>query len=421
MRSLFLSRLFAGAVAMTLVAACGAQTPETETGAGEKPKLETEVELPTTPGPELDVACVADPAWITSPSLPTDVPNGGETFCDFYQFAWQSYFYLMAPSATDASLRNFQVAADYPVMQIDADSCKSGDGVDPGLFVRVNKDTRNDQPFILPERDGQAGGGAVIYDASGNLVFYSVRFSRNLCTAAASPTPFAGNLPVGTLEMKLSWKQIDPSQTSDFISIEADIDGVPGTETLGMMGFHLAYGTEGHPEFVWASFEHDSNAPVCMDPTTAKNETWSMTSDTCADCIASPTEACFNACQFNQSTVNDSSSVPLTGTPTPVCRVYPEGSAPGDNKATENISIVQSLNSQLTGPDGLIFKNASTADMQVLAKYVNIGALWVSDVSQSSSLSNQRGSLQLENSTMETTFQGTLAFANGAISAKSDR
>ncbi|MEO0816151.1 MAG: hypothetical protein AAFX86_02475 [Pseudomonadota bacterium] len=39
--------------------------------------------------------CPADAAWISDPTLPAEV--GGDSFCDFYQFSWKAFYYLMSP------------------------------------------------------------------------------------------------------------------------------------------------------------------------------------------------------------------------------------------------------------------------------------------------------------------------------------
>src|SRR6187551_3085758 len=63
------------------------------------------------------VPCVADPAWFTAPSMPTEVKQSGgpgdSTFCDFYQFSWQTLAYLMAQSKVDPKIRNFEDTKQY--------------------------------------------------------------------------------------------------------------------------------------------------------------------------------------------------------------------------------------------------------------------------------------------------------------------
>ncbi len=62
--------------------------------------------------------------------------------------------------------------------------------------------------FILPQRIDQAGKQqATIYDQNGNVVYYDVRFSRNLC--AVEQISKLQNFPGGTTELKTAWKVLE--------------------------------------------------------------------------------------------------------------------------------------------------------------------------------------------------------------------
>ncbi len=351
--------------------------------------------------------CLADKSWITNPNPPAEIPGGGANFCEFYQFSWQWLLALMSPSAVDPTLRNFQVAADYPVLQVEGDSCSSTETA-PVFFVRMVKDEDENGDFVLPERIGQAGGGATIYDQNGNVVFYSIRFDRGLCNASTE-----GDLPVGTLELKLAWRVISEAEKANYVWINADVitDDNDVEETLGLIGIHLVKSTAGDPEMVWTSFEHKNNAPNCINPLVAPAGGWSFSSQSCSSCLETPNQGCFNSCQFNVA----AKATALTGTPSEICRVFPEGTAQGDYKAAENIADVKQLNAQLVGSNGLLTQLPATHPLAVLKNYFTIGSLWVNDPNQTSSTSNQRGSMQLANPVMETTFQGALSFSSGKI------
>lgn len=101
------------------------------------------------------------------------------------------------------------------------------------------------EQFVIPERIGQAGDEATLYDQNGNVVFYDIRFDRGLCDASAS-----GDLPAGTTEMKSSWRQLEAGE-SGYFTMDAVIEGVsPDPVTLGLVGFHLFRTTPQHPEGV---------------------------------------------------------------------------------------------------------------------------------------------------------------------------
>lgn len=356
--------------------------------------------------------CEAASAWISNPSLPAEVPNdGGQSFCDFEQFSWQSFIALMnQPGDGD---RTFQDEQKYPLLWgHDKDSCASNTA-QSRVFVRTGKnDNGPGDDFVLPEDIDQAAKNnpATIYDQNGNVVFYEVRFSRNQCSI--DPTnPNPQMFPDGTTELKVSYRVITEADKPYYIWIKADINGdgkIEEKEMLGMVGFHLVISTKKHPEFIWASFEHKQNAPECQTAAAANAPKWSFTSAQCAAQL--PNSVDTKTCNFNLA---NTATVLSGGTPTQICKVYHDGSKAGDPNIDANVAAIDALNTQLTGPNGLIAKTAASGPLSVLQNYQLIGTLWLIDPAKPSQQpgqpttdeSNQIGSLQLANPTMETTFQ----------------
>lgn len=80
---------------------------------------------------------------------------------------------------------------------------------------------------------------------------------------------------VGAIELKAAWRIIEPAETSRYLSTDALIgvqgayvrDGQPlcTKVTLGLVGLHIIQANvekKGlRPQFIWASFEHNDNAP----------------------------------------------------------------------------------------------------------------------------------------------------------------
>lgn len=346
--------------------------------------------------------CNALVDWVNNPqNAPVEIPNNGATLCDFHQFSWQWFLALMNVSG---ETRAFQNAQNYPLfLGKGKNSCGLTD-VKTRVFIRTLKDDNENDDFVLPEDNRQAGSDAVIYDQKGNIVFYEVRFSRSECTQDPTQTQFSDPT---TTEIKVAYRVITEADKPNYVWITADIDGDGRTEPnelLGMVGFHLAKSTKLHPEFVWATFEHKLNVPECQSPADP-TKTWSFTSAQCASQL--PNSVNQQLCSFN--TAPDPSSTPaLTGTPTQICRVYHAATKTGDNQYQANIFDIDSLNTQLVGPSGFITALPDTNPLAVLKNYMLVGALWESDVTQpSTNVANQRGSIQLANTTMETTFQQT--------------
>lgn len=369
--------------------------------------------------------CKAHLDWITSPDAPAEVPGKKKAdFCDFYSFSWQWFLQLVntpaTPTPTPTSVgatattpRNFQVNANYPVLEGKGENSCDDEVSANTLFTTLNK---SDDAVAIPDRTGQAGtSGLGIYDQNGNVVFYNIRFSRHMCDVGK--IQLKPNFPSGTTEIKTAWKQLTVNDnTDDYFVMEANIDGIAGNEKLGMIGFHLAMATTLHPEMIWASFEHVTNSPECAPNTSYPGTQWSFASQ---ECIYS-TKDCKQPWNVAATVVNPPSASPVpapTGTPSEICKVYPYGTHPSDPHYDENIAAITQLNTQI---HALLSKSSAPADMKVWKNYINIGALWLSDSKKPSAtadtdipvISNQRGSLRLANTVMETTFQ------KGFISAK---
>jgi hypothetical protein len=270
------------------------------------------------------------------------------------------------------------------------------------LFVRTVKSDDPFEDFAVPKSIGQAAGDATIYDQDRNVVYYAVNFSRNECTA-----PSSGDLPTETTEIKTSWRVLqDPSEAAGYFTMKTVIEGVSKDPVLlGLVGFHLFRTTARHPEGLWITWEHAANDPDCIRPKPAPASGWSFTSAACAQCLAAhdPVTCMTTAsCDFNTA----EAAKKVTGDPTEICRVYRDGTGPRDHKAVENETDVDELNRQLVGPNGILTKLPPDAPLAVFKNYFNVGGLWVSDPSKPADSSNQRGSIQLTNTTMETTVQG---------------
>jgi hypothetical protein len=351
--------------------------------------------------------CDPSSSWITSPSMPAEVPNGGgQTFCDFHQFSWQSFLAMM--NAAGGADRTYQDEKNFPLLLGGGQDSCAENAFQSRLFVRGGKDDDGpDDDFVLPEDIDQAAKNnpATIYDQNGNVVYYEVRFSRGECTTTGQM------FPEGTVELKISYRVITEYDKPNYVWINADINTGKSVEKtlLGMIGFHLVVSTKAHPEFIWASFQHIQNAPECQVAPAANAPKWAFTSAQCAAQLPNSVDP--KTCNFNLA---NTGTVLKGGPPTQICQVYHAGSKSGDPFFAENVAPIDSLNTQLTGPNGLIAKTAgASSPLSVLQNYQLLGTLWLIDPTKPSQQpgkpttdeSNQIGSLQLANPTMETTFQ----------------
>lgn len=367
---------------------------------------------PTPPEP---TTCEADPAWISSPTMPTEVPEA-ESFCDFYQFSWQ---WMLAQASPDQSGEPVFMQNRVYSPTGGKDQCADAPitgvlGAMGQLIPRQGKPTNFE--------DAQADGNA-LYDQNGNVLYYNAFYSQELCNSTS-----AGFAP-GTLEAKVSWMILQEGTHHTYYTVNATLPGHEGQLTLGLVGLHLAIWTPNHPEMIWATWEHKTNAPLCNG--TSGMTGWSLASDNAAACLATTTPAGTSgpppsSCDsFNFNTAHPhSSEVPVTGASINVCRQYAygnqEGTAVNGNDNAANLAAITELNTALVGEAGLLTQLPSDNPMQVWSNYEMVGAIWTKDGADSGpppvpstqtqgpgdASSPQRGSLELTNMTLETFQQG---------------
>jgi len=399
---------------VSMIVSCGGSSKESATATAE---LTADKYGPLT-------ACPASSSWVTAPNPPAEiggsqVPVGDETFCQFYQFSEQWFLDLVSPSSTPGSrvFETFNVLG--PSGQT---SCPSGgaaqaplagkEALKRSLFVRVNKPKTGDFDPTLPAELGQAGNGDALIDQNGNVVLYAVLYNSTECQATSSG--FAQN----TIEVKTSWKILQqPDPTYYTMNATVQFSSGPQNLLLGLVGFHMAINTALHPEFIWVTFEHKSNDPDCLHPQPVPANGWSFTSSAAAQCLASPGYSGCGSYQFNQGSSPPSS--PTGNTPNQVCRSYRDGTdpvppavGPNGNRNALNLFTIDTLNAQLVGPDGILSKLPSDSPMAVFANYKMEGAIWTNGGQASTTFDNQRGSLELANTTMETFVQNVAPATN---------
>ncbi len=349
-------------------------------------------------------ACAADPAWF--PHARTPPPNDagfqGKNFCDFHKWAWQTFLWL---TQDDGSGRPRFLSFTMPRALV------FGDGA-PAFLPRKNQSMTGETfDEIL-----QAGTDGVLVDLQGHAVYYSqylddtfVAFVRkNGLTDPGRVMRFDPHTPwpVGAKELKVSWKIVVPGEdTSGFFTTQARIARLvhdaqgrivadpsqPVTVTLALVGFHIGGVVNGHPEMIWATFEHAKNAPDV--PQQPSPDTIVSTQDWTFYRAGTPYRDC-NVNPAGRLTLDEASQTlsPVTQ----VCRVYAHGDDPASKDGNEQAIV--SLNASV---------HAGLGD-DLWANYFEVGAVWFKDGSKlapDESLADDDlliGSLRLSNATIET-------------------
>lgn len=229
-----------------------------------------------------------------------DVHGGDPSACDFYTWGAQAFLWLMSP-AEDG--RVIDSSAIFNVLP-DEGGTRLFQRSTPGTRLTVSLRAEKDDDVV--GEIGQAGGGGVLLSQGGSLVHYGVHtndlygyfltgqkadeidpaptmYPHNaadmdaLAAYMSSVTPPFVSTALDTLvmELKTSWVDADTlADATGYVTVPARVPGytanADNTEwtqnghrdiTLALTGIHIAGTVQNHPEFVWATFEHISNAP----------------------------------------------------------------------------------------------------------------------------------------------------------------
>jgi hypothetical protein len=415
--------------------------------------------------------CVVTPAefagWFASGTVKKDgLVNPADSvnfpvknnLCDFYKWSWQMFLWLNSPEGG-------KHVFDSPIF-FDVSDLENGKRQfirhKPGRIHRFNlfraqTNHKGKAIRVAPNKKtietaevGQADTNGVLFTQKGSLVYYGIHtndvyayfLTANESGAIKPPlttfpdtkdqldqiTAFAKTQGVTlpdakalVMELKTSWVEADQVyDASKYVTIMGEVPTFDKTDPtkwvpsgskktkLVMVGMHVVGTVKGHPEMLWATFEHTGNAPNDKYTyTDKKDQTATVNLDTSGNWLFCKTNA---AGAFNTQTAKvdkDGNIVPeMTGkpmVPSDTKRAFPWGQG-----TTDNNTLIISLNNSVLGmiPDGDVRKN-----------YVLIGTLWtkggVVPGFDPSIQATDIGSVTLANATMETyvQFQLTNCFA----------
>ncbi len=398
-----------------------------------------------------------DVSWLNPPNPPvflTDVNQApGTGNCQFEEFS--SWNFMSLVLGNPPRFESWPTAEQ--VFQTSGQPICSGAALGSDLSPVIQQTGQALQLNSIIEATGQP-----MVDQNGRYVQFEIRVNPVLCASisscqlytqscvaaavAASPafrfpsgipgTTTPGSGTPGVAELKLAWRVMEtcnlpdsprggcqPDDLDEFFwvggvtvddyspKLEGPVTGV----TIGLVGFHLIQKTPSRPEFVWATWEHISNDPVCpgsdnsicLDPSQATGGVgtashWSFYNPNvnpppqvnnppaCPDptLSTSPTQAnCFNQPYYNASS-------PQTQPDTETCRLDPCGG--GDQ--SEIAELNEAIRNKLAG--------------NVWWNYFLVGTVWGNATAAPTGPSNSAGSIYLANTTMETYFQTTASTSN---------
>ncbi|MCY7296051.1 hypothetical protein [Alteromonas sp. a30] len=365
--------------------------------------------------------CLAEPDWFphSQTPRPNDATFKSSTNCVFHQWSWQMFLWL---TQEDENGNPRFLSFESPQSLIGMEH--------RGLMPRRTKHAT----AMSFDEYLQAGTDGILIDHNGKAVYYSqyvnptfanfikgkdesgnynksqdFRFPQNVInmgkTAPQTEFPIYGT--AGALELKAAWRVVKEGEdTSDVFTMKTELAKLVNTAngiqvnheetysaTVALVGFHIAGIVQGHPEMIWATFEHHNNAPDVQagtsftSPVSPDDYTFYTANTKLQDCNINPAK---DGMELNEAT--------QTFTPiTQVCRRYPFGNAP--NEQQSNTAHITQLNASVQSKldNGDVWEN-----------YDEIGAIWFGGedklvpglrLADDSLLT---GSLKLSNSTIET-------------------
>ncbi len=363
-----------------------------------------------------DSICAAKSNWFphSKTPRPDDRNFKSSSNCEFHQWSWQMFLWLTQDWEGKPRFLSFQSPQSLLGM--------SSRSLQP-------RTSPVEKPEALDEYL-QAGTDGILVDHKGRAVYYSQYVNptfadfikNNNLTNPASVQKFDPDksFDITTLELKASWKIVaDGENADDFFTMKTRVNKLRNQGgkividnnssemvTVALVGFHIGGVVNGHPEMIWATFEHKSNAPnVPKNPkpdTIVSNKDWLFyTANTrYIDCNVNPADS-------PTLTLNEKTQVisPITQ----VCRQFEFGNNPNHpaqkkRKMKQNDRNIAFLNRSVhknLKPDG-VWKN-----------YHEVGAIWFLKKNQLKpglSLATDgigtdqelTGSLKLSNATIET-------------------
>jgi len=210
--------------------------------------------------------CLAPADWfaIVNNTRKTPAPNEGPTSvfannatvsnCDFHQWSWQKFLWL-------TNEVNGQPLFMDSLIQVNS----SGQKLDKTKGIVLTDTAPASYPIKILKKQNYPSE----FPPS-TTVYYSIFMDKLLYATILKYAPIAKSdpskvkditFPVGSLELKTSWinASVLKDTTSYFIT-KGEINGVK--TRVALLGMHVVGVVENHPEFVWATFEHQNLAPA---------------------------------------------------------------------------------------------------------------------------------------------------------------
>lgn len=209
--------------------------------------------------------CLASASWFTKVDgvRKTEAPNegGSSVFannatvsnCDFHKWSWQKFLWLT--NEVDG-----QPLFLDRLIQVSSSGEKMGQDNSTIILTDTAQASNNNDVLITPGYNGKPSS-TVYYAMFMDTLMYNTML-KFAPMAKENPALVAlKTFPVGALEVKTSWIAVNAlADTATYFVTDGVINGKKAR--VALLGMHVVGVVENHPEFIWATFQHENLAPL---------------------------------------------------------------------------------------------------------------------------------------------------------------
>lgn len=219
-------------------------------------------------------SCLASPTWFPHENTPAPEEGKGSPFdttsttnCMFHQWSWQKFLWLTKKETNNLPLflNKLQQVTDAMIpVKVPSD-----------VTVVLQDIEQAGSNGILKANGAYADADDIATDPT---VYYSIHTNETMLTAANTfqqglqnktiPANNTLTFPIGSLELKVSWidaNAIASSKLPNYFVTIANVSKDNGKtftkKKVALLGMHVVGVVINHPEFIWATFEHNDLGP----------------------------------------------------------------------------------------------------------------------------------------------------------------
>lgn len=219
-----------------------------------------------------DSLCIVSPSWFPHSQTPAPEEGDGSPFDTssttnqiFHQWSWNKFLWLTKPDRGGNPLflnplKVKQVSSNMQALTIPA-----------GANLVLQDSAQAGSSALLQTNPGYNNGvgGKVYYSIHMNLEMYAAALTfATLIKNGEIPPSNKKVFPVGSFELKVAWvpvSAIPQAKQSLYYTTTAALIPFQGASPINtevaLIGMHVVGVVKNHPEFIWATFEHDDLSP----------------------------------------------------------------------------------------------------------------------------------------------------------------